>query len=91
MISHNEINHKELYKKIKHKQICLGGNKKIKIYGTLNCSSGKRMKIENRVFFSDENEAIKNGYRPCGHCMKQKYGKWKTRTIHRAPTQITKR
>lgn len=78
MISHNEINSKELYKKIKHAQICLGGNKKLKIYGTLNCSSGKRMKIENRVFFSDENEAIKNGYRPCGHCMKQKYEKWKT-------------
>jgi methylphosphotriester-DNA--protein-cysteine methyltransferase len=35
------------------------------------------MKKENRIFFSSEKEAIENGYRPCGHCMKEKYERWK--------------
>lgn len=53
-----------------------GGNIKLKIYGTLNCKSGRRMNLENRVFFESENEAVKNGYRPCGHCMKEAYTEW---------------
>jgi methylphosphotriester-DNA--protein-cysteine methyltransferase len=57
--------------------IKLAGNRKLKIYGTLNCSSGKRIKIENRLFFESETEAISAGYRPCGHCMKEAYQKWK--------------
>lgn len=66
---------------IKKGEINLGGNKQWKIYGTLKCKSGKRMKIENRVFFSSEKEAIHLGYRPCGHCMKIKYHKWKHRLL----------
>jgi methylphosphotriester-DNA--protein-cysteine methyltransferase len=58
-------------------EISLGGNKKLGIYGTLSCSSGKRMKTSNRVFFSSEKEAISRGYRPCGHCLKKEYQKWK--------------
>jgi len=58
-------------------QVAFAGNAKLKIYGTLNCSSGKRMKVENRVFFSAETEAIDLGYRPCGHCMVASYKKWK--------------
>lgn len=57
---------------IRSKQIVFGGYKKAKIYGLLNCSSGKRMKVENRVFFSDEAEALANGYRPCGNCLPEK-------------------
>jgi hypothetical protein len=57
--------------------VTLGGYKKAKIYGLLSCSSGKRMKVENRVFFKDEEEALANGYRPCGHCLKYKYAEWK--------------
>jgi hypothetical protein len=57
--------------------VTLGGNKNLKIYGTLTCRSGKRMKVENRVFFSSGQEAIANGYRPCGHCMKKEYQEWK--------------
>jgi methylphosphotriester-DNA--protein-cysteine methyltransferase len=53
-----------------------GGNSKLKIYGTLACASGKRMKKQNRVFFSSEQEAEQNGYRPCGHCLREKYLKW---------------
>ncbi len=77
MINHAEISDTTLREKIRQKEICLGGNKKLKIYGTLHCTSGKRMRKENRVFFNSEKEAVKNGYRPCGHCMKRKYEKWK--------------
>jgi methylphosphotriester-DNA--protein-cysteine methyltransferase len=59
------------------KEITFAGNLKLKIYGTLVCSSGKRMKMQNRVFFSSEAEALKLGYRPCGHCMPNDYKKWK--------------
>jgi methylphosphotriester-DNA--protein-cysteine methyltransferase len=58
-------------------EITLGGYKKTKIYGTLSCKSGKRMKPENRVFFKNEQEAIAAGYRPCGHCMQQQFKTWK--------------
>jgi len=66
---------------INQRQVSLGGNSKLKIYGTLSCSSGKRMKTENRVFFSNEKEAIVTGYRPCGHCMKAQYKEWKNGLI----------
>jgi methylphosphotriester-DNA--protein-cysteine methyltransferase len=59
-------------------EITFAGNAKLKIYGTLNCSSGKRMKQENRVFFSLETEAIELRYRPCGHCMPVAYKSWLT-------------
>ena len=73
MINHNEISDEDLRKVIRQHKICLGGNKKLKIYGMLMCKSGKRMKKENRVFFVSEEEVVKYGYRPCGHCMKNKY------------------
>lgn len=76
MIPHREISNSDLFIKIKQRKICLGGNRKLKIYGTLSCASGKRMKRENRVFFVSEGEAIENGFRPCGHCMKEKYQTW---------------
>jgi methylphosphotriester-DNA--protein-cysteine methyltransferase len=63
---------------IDNKQVQFGGNAKLKIYGTLQCKSGKRMKPQNRVFFTSEAEAIGLGYRPCGHCMINVYKKWKT-------------
>lgn len=77
MIQHSEISDSDLRSKIKRQEIRFGGNIKLKIYGLLNCKSGKRMKKENRVFFSTENEAIKSNFRPCGHCMKTEYKKWK--------------
>ncbi|WP_130736673.1 Ada metal-binding domain-containing protein [Flavobacterium sp. J27] len=77
MIHHSEIANNDLYRKIKQREINFGGNKKLKIYGFLNCKSGKRMNRENRVFFSSIKEAIENGFRPCGHCMKSDYNIWK--------------
>lgn len=45
-----------------------GGSKNKKIFGTLDCASGKRMNKENRVFFHSIEDAIKSGYRPCKKC-----------------------
>ncbi|MEB0249468.1 MULTISPECIES: Ada metal-binding domain-containing protein [unclassified Mucilaginibacter] len=58
-------------------KVSIGGNRKLNIYGKLSCTSGKRMNEENRVFFADESEAKDNNYRPCGHCMREAYQKWK--------------
>ena len=77
MIKHIEVNDIILKKLIKQHQVCFGGNEKLKIYGTLKCRSGKRMKKQNRVFFISEDEAIEQGYRPCGHCMRRAYREWK--------------
>lgn len=77
MIRHIEVSDTDLRKKIKQRKIYLGGNSKLKIYGKLSCASGKRMKRDNRVFFSSEHEAIAKDYRPCGHCMKSAYQKSK--------------
>ncbi len=81
MIQHTEISDMDLRSKIKYQEIRFGGNKKLKIYGLLNCKSGKRMKREKRVFFSNEKEAIESDFRPCGHCMKLEYKKWKNGLI----------
>ena len=71
------LDNAKLKSMIKSGEIILAGNRQLKIYGTLSCKSGKRMKKENRVFFSSETEAIKDGFRPCGHCMKHRYWVWK--------------
>ncbi|KQC01115.1 Ada metal-binding domain-containing protein [Pedobacter sp. Hv1] len=75
-----EVNRK-LVKLIAQQQIQFAGNSRLKIYGTLNCTSGKRMKITNRVFFVSTNEALNLGYRPCGHCLRVDYKKWKDGSI----------
>ncbi|WP_262485817.1 Ada metal-binding domain-containing protein [Daejeonella lutea] len=66
---------------IRDTKITLGGNQKLKIFGTLHCKSGKRMKPENRVFFASQSQAINAGYRPCGNCMKTAYQKWISSTM----------
>jgi methylphosphotriester-DNA--protein-cysteine methyltransferase len=79
MINHTEFSEtsfsgkRALARLIKENIITLAGNKKLKIYGLPSCRSGKRMKVSNRVFFRDETEAIAQGYRPCGHCLRTKY------------------
>ncbi|TKK66137.1 metal-binding protein [Ilyomonas limi] len=77
MIQHTAIDDSDLRRLIRQKKVCFGGNKKLKIYGTLQCASGKWMKKAHRVFFGTEGEAVQHGYRPCGHCMKQQYQIWK--------------
>jgi hypothetical protein len=78
MILHTGISDYDLFIKIRHAKITLGGNASLRIYGALHCNSGKRMKKENRVFFQNETEAIFYGFRPCGHCMRTEYRQWKS-------------
>lgn len=76
MIRHREINDRALWVSMKRGELRWGGHCQLKIYGRLDCWSGRRMKRRNRVFFSSAEEAEKLGYRPCGHCMKEKYKEW---------------
>lgn len=60
----------------------LGGHKKLKVYGRLDCPSAQRWiakghYVQYRVFFADEPTAIVAGYRPCATCMKERYALWK--------------
>lgn len=69
MIHHSDLSKTKVRQLIQRGDITLGGNRKLKIYGLLTCSSGKRMKKENRVFFKDEAEALAAGFRACKHCV----------------------
>ena len=60
----------------------LGGNKKLKIYGKLDCPSARRWLDlgyyeNNRVFFENLDYAEELGYRPCSVCMRKEYESWK--------------
>ena len=60
----------------------LGGHRKLKIYGRLDCPSALRyiargQYVAHRVFFADEETAIAAGYRPCAKCMSEAYRRWK--------------
>lgn len=60
----------------------LGGHRKDKIYGALNCAGAARWiakghYVKHRVFFADEQTAIAAGYRPCYECLREKYKQWK--------------
>lgn len=77
MLNHINLDDYEVRQGIRAQLICLGGNRKLKIYGVLQCASGKKMKKKNRVFFESEQKAVDNGYRPCGHCLVKKYKIWK--------------
>ena len=81
MISHQDLTSRDLFNQLKNKSIAFVGNRKLKIYGQLNCSSGKRMSKQNRVFFKTEMEAMASGFRPCGHCLHNKYVIWKEKEI----------
>lgn len=58
----------------------LGGHRKTRIYGRLDCLSARRALARGgyraeRVFFLDESAAIAAGYRPCAVCMPEAYAR----------------
>lgn len=60
----------------------LGGHRKCRIYGRLECPAALRAiargrYVENRVFFADEQTAIAAGYRPCSACLTEKYARFR--------------
>lgn len=51
-----------------------GGNRRLKIYGRLDCPNALRWLAQghyarNRVFFADKTTAVAAGYRPCAICL----------------------
>ena len=47
-----------------------------------DCGSARRALARggyaaHRVFFADEETAIAAGYRPCGHCLRERYAAWR--------------
>lgn len=59
----------------------MGGHRRGKIYGRLDCPSASRaiakgQYVNHRVFFADEEDAAAAGFRPCGSCLRPKYGQW---------------
>jgi hypothetical protein len=59
----------------------LGGNATLKIYGRLDCARAIAALplgyARHRVFFADEDAAIRAGFRPCARCMPERYAIWK--------------
>lgn len=72
-----DVSDQDLRKLILRRKITFAGNVKLKIYGRLQCASGKKMKKSNRIFFYSEEEAVDLGFRPCGHCLRNQYVSWK--------------
>lgn len=64
----------------------LGGHRRQRIYGRLDCpsalraiASGRGTYEQQRVFFADEAAAVIAGYRPCAVCMPEAYKDWKNK------------
>jgi methylphosphotriester-DNA--protein-cysteine methyltransferase len=60
----------------------LGGHRRTRIYGRLDCPSALRAiarggYVQHRVFFASEADARAAGYRPCAVCMPAQYTRWK--------------
>jgi methylphosphotriester-DNA--protein-cysteine methyltransferase len=73
MVTHKSVSNGKLHSLIRKGEIRYAGNISLKIYGTLKCSSGKRMRKENRVFFKSDLEARSAGFRPCAKCLHPDY------------------
>ncbi|MEC8672239.1 MAG: Ada metal-binding domain-containing protein [Pseudomonadota bacterium] len=84
MIRHDAIDDDDLQRLIASGHIRYGGNRRLRIYGRLDCASGRRMTRRARVFFGSEDEARRAGFRPCGHCLREGYLRWKGRMAAQA-------
>ena len=60
----------------------LGGHRRTKIYGRLDCRAALRAiarggYVTQRVFFASAADAKAAGFRPCAVCLPDAYAKWK--------------
>jgi AraC family transcriptional regulator of adaptative response / DNA-3-methyladenine glycosylase II len=60
----------------------LGGHRRNRGYGRLDCPTALRWiarghYVRHRVFFADEPTAIAAGFRPCAHCLPERYAAWR--------------
>ena len=65
MRRHDAITDAELRARLRDGSLTLAGNRRLKIYGRLDCPAGRRMHRSRRVFFTDATAAKAAGYRPC--------------------------
>ena len=77
MIRHDAIDDDDLRQLIVTGHIRYGGKGRLRLYGRLDCTSRRRRKGASRVFFGDAAEAWEAGFRPCGHCLRDDYARWK--------------
>lgn len=77
MVRHHDLTDAEFRRLYREGAIVLAGNRRLRIFGTLRCTSGQRMLRRNRVFFASEQEAWDAGYRPCGHCLRKPHCRWR--------------
>jgi len=68
----------------------LGGHRRLKIYGRLDCPTAARAiaaggYVASRVFFANEEAARAAGFRPCARCLPQEYAAWKAKTGRGSP------
>ena len=77
MLRHHLIDDRTLRRLIRTGEAAWAGNAQLRIYGRLDCKSGRRMKRQNRVFFGTDAAPLALGFRPCGHCLRREYLLWK--------------
>lgn len=78
LYNHAELTDDQVRAMLKCGDIKFAGHKGYKVWGLLTCATGKKMKRENRVFFTSQEAAEKNGYRPCGSCQRAAFNRWKS-------------
>lgn len=83
MIAHTDLTKAQLFSSLRAGRIRLAGNRRLRIYGRLDCTSGRRMLTDNRVFFASEVAAQALGFRPCGHCLRDEYRIWREAKLSR--------
>ena len=88
MFPHVILKDEKVRSMIRRRIIRAAANKKLKIYGRLDCRSGKKMKKQNRIFFNDREEATFLGFRPCAHCMRNEYQLWKNEISRRKNSPV---
>ena len=78
MIRHDHIDGAALHRMIWDGRLTFAGNRRLKIFGRLDCRAGRRLARANRVFFTSRSEAERSGYRPCARCLPAAYDVWKS-------------
>jgi methylphosphotriester-DNA--protein-cysteine methyltransferase len=78
VIRHDAITDAALRAHLRDGSLTLAGNRRLKIYGRLDCRAGRRMARGTRVFFANHAAAEDVGYRPCAHCLPAAYDVWKS-------------
>jgi len=78
VIRHDHIDEAALHRMIRNGRLTFAGNRRLTIFGRLDCRAGRRLARANRVFFASRSEAEGHGYRPCARCLPAAYHVWKS-------------